>query len=334
MSLRVGVIGLGVGEQHLLAYRRHPQCEVVMLCDFSEEKFLLAREKYPDIPFVHEAESVLTDSRIDVVSIASYDDAHFIQAMTALQHGKHVFVEKPLCQTFAQLRTLKNEWAQHGGKLRLVSNLVLRTTPLYLWLKERINSGELGDIYAFDGDYLYGRLHKITEGWRGQVENYSVMEGGGIHLIDLMLWITQQRPQTISAMGNRIVSRATQFRYNDFVTTTMRFSSTMVARVTANFGCVHRHHHVLRVFGTRATFIYDDAGARLHTSRDPEVVPSPVQLPALPLTKGELIPNFIQAILTDADLSEDTQTIFDGLSVSIACDRALISGMTETIEYV
>jgi predicted dehydrogenase len=333
MKLRVGIIGLGVGEQHLLAYRRHLRCEVVALCDRSEERIALAQKKYADILFTHEAESVLTDPNVDVVSIASYDDAHFEQVMTALRHGKHVFVEKPLCQTADQVRAIKNEWARHNGKLKLVSNLILRAAPAYRWLKEKVSAGEFGEVYAFDGDYLYGRLHKITEGWRGQVENYSVMEGGGIHLIDLMLWITNQRPSAVLTMGNRIASRKTQFRYNDFVATTMQFPSTLVARVTANFGCVHRHHHVIRIFGTQATFIYDDAGARLHTARDPEVAASPLRLPTLPTTKGDLIPNFIQAILTDADLDEDTQAIFDGISISVACDKALLTGETEMIDY-
>lgn len=334
MKLRVGVIGLGVGEQHLLAYRRHPHCEVVALCDRSEEKVALAQEKYANIPFTRDAGCVLSDPNVDVVSIASYDDNHFAQVMTALRHGKHVFVEKPLCQTFDQLRAIKNEWARHDGKLKLASNLILRAAPLYQWLKEKVSAGEFGDVYAFDGDYLYGRLHKITEGWRGQVENYSVIEGGGIHLIDLMLWITNQRPTILSAMGNRIASHGSSFRYNDFVTATMNFPSTMIARVTANFGCVHRHHHLMRIFGTRATFIYDDAGARLHTTCDPEVAASHLRLPTLPATKGDLIPDFIDAILADTDLGDDTQTIFDGLSVSVACDKAMLSGAMETIEYI
>jgi predicted dehydrogenase len=333
-KLGVAVVGLGVGEQHLLTYRRHPRCTIVALCDQSKEKIALAQEKYADIPFAREAESVLVDPNVDVVSIASYDDDHFAQILIALQHGKHVFVEKPLCQTLDQLRTIKNEWVRHGGKLKLASNLILRAAPAYRWLKEKVSTGELGEVYAFDGDYLYGRLHKITEGWRGRIENYSVMEGGGIHLIDLMLWITNQRPSIVSTMGNRIASRETQFRYNDFVTAMMQFPSKMIARVTANFGCVHRHHHVVRIFGTRATFIYDDAGPRLHTTRDASVTASSIILPTLSPTKGDLIPNFIDAILADSDLNNDTQAIFDGLSISIACDKAMSSGKMETIEYI
>ena len=39
---------------------------------------------------------ILTNTEIDVVSIASYDNFHCEQIVLALEHSKHVFVEKPL----------------------------------------------------------------------------------------------------------------------------------------------------------------------------------------------------------------------------------------------
>ncbi len=36
-SLRAGIIGLGVSEGHIAGYQSHPACEVVALCDFSDE---------------------------------------------------------------------------------------------------------------------------------------------------------------------------------------------------------------------------------------------------------------------------------------------------------
>ena len=35
-KLRVGIIGLGVGESHIQGYEKHPSCEVVKICDFNE----------------------------------------------------------------------------------------------------------------------------------------------------------------------------------------------------------------------------------------------------------------------------------------------------------
>ncbi len=64
-----------------------------------------------------------------------------------------------------------------------------------------------------EGDYDYGRLWKITEGWRGDLESYSVTLGGTVHLVDLLLWLTGDRAVRVSATGNRIVTEGTKFRF-------------------------------------------------------------------------------------------------------------------------
>jgi predicted dehydrogenase len=211
----------------------------------------------------------------------------------------------------------------------------LRAAPLYQWLRRAIASGDLGDVYAIDGDYLYGRLDKITAGWRRDVDNYSVVQGGGVHLVDLILWLTQERPASVMAAGNRVCTAGTAYRYNDFVAATLTFPSGLLARITANFGCVHRHQHVLRVFGTRGTFIYDDAGARLHTSRDPAVPATALaNLSPLPASKGDLIPPFVDAIVAGSNGREAAQHEFDVISVCVAADAAVAASQPIAVEYV
>lgn len=219
MSLGVAVIGLGVGEQHAMAYLRSQHCQLRWLHDFNREKSQQLVAKLGHGKVAESFEAIIEDKSVDIVSIASYDDAHFPQVVAALKAGKHVFVEKPLCNTQNELQSIKTIWSQNRRR-HLASNLVLRTAPLYLWLKEMIQRGDCGEIYAFDGDYLYGRLHKITDEWRKDVNDYSVMQGGGVHLVDLMLWLTEQKPVSVIATGNRICTAASNFRYHDFVAAT------------------------------------------------------------------------------------------------------------------
>lgn len=332
--LGVAVVGLGVGEQHARAFHDHPSCRVRSLLDIDASRAELLARSFPEAMVAASLEEILERRDIDVVSIASFDDAHFEQTVRTLAAGKHAFVEKPLCRSLEELAHIKDTWLAAGGRLKLRSNLILRAAPLYRWLRERIRNGHLGRLYAFNGDYLYGRLHKITEEWRGKVLNYSVMLGGGIHLVDLLLWLTGERPAAVTATGNQVCTQDTSFQYNDFVTATFDFHSGLVATITANFGCVHRHQHVLRVFGTRETFLHDDAGARLHESRDPSSFPERIDQAPLAPHKGALVAEFVEAILSDADDGSETQSFFDGVSVCIAADRAVSSGRKETIEYV
>lgn len=322
--LQIAVVGLGVGEQHASAFAGLDTCRVRWVYDLDPSRTAQVIARIGQGAAAASFEAIVADPAVDVVSIASYDDAHAREVLAVLGAGKHALVEKPLCRTEAELIAVQRA-ARAAGR-HLASNLVLRGAPLYRHLKALVDRGELGTIYAFDGDYLYGRLHKITDGWRGEIPDYSVMLGGGVHLVDLMLWITGQRPVTVSASGNRISTSGSRFRSHDFVAATYEFPGGLVGRITANFGSVHRHHHVVRVFGTRGTFIYDDAGARLHRDRDPAVPPEALDLAPLPASKGVLIPDFVAGIRAGADPRAAAEHEFDVIAACIAADQALALG--------
>jgi predicted dehydrogenase len=338
-QLGIAVVGLGIGEQHARMYATLPSCKVKLLVDLNRERADKIAREFPGSSAGIDFDDALDRDDIDVVSIASFDDIHFDQVLRALRAQKHVFVEKPLCRTADELSQVRAALAAEPS-LHLASNLVLRGADLYRWLHDEIAAGAFGEIYAFDGDYLYGRLHKITEGWRGETEEYSVMLGGGIHMIDLMLWLTGQRPMSVYAVGNRICTHGTSFQYDDFTAATMTFPSGMIGRITANFGCMHRHQHVLRIFGTRKTFILDDAGARLMTARDPlkpglaVAGPESITLAAKPLHKGALIPSFVEGIVQKrSPRNADLEATLDAIAIAAACDEAAASSSPVQIRY-
>jgi predicted dehydrogenase len=317
----VGIIGLGVGELHIPGYLKHPNCDIVALCDLSEEKLFLAKEKYPGIRVTQDSDQILEAPDIDIVSIASYDNDHFKQVQKGLQNNKHLFVEKPLClyQKEAQdIRALLDE----KRELRLSSNLILRLSPRFLLLKELIEHGDFGQIYYLEGDYHYGRLHKITEGWRGQLEFYSVVYGGAVHIVDLLLWLTGDTIEEVVAYGNKIASAGTCFRYNDFVACLLKFRSGAIAKISANFSCVKPHFHALEIFGTSATYVNGQDEGYLFTSRDPNVG-SKILTSAYPgVHKGELIYSFVQSIIGEAPAIVTTEDVFKTMSVCFAIEDA------------
>ncbi len=332
-KLGVGVIGLGVGEQHALAYASHGACELRWLFDLSADQAQAVQGRVGQGDIADSYEAILTDDGVDIVSIATFDHLHADAVKAAFEAGKHVFVEKPLCRTAEELQILIEAWNK-ADRPHLASNLVLLAAPLYGWLKGAIADGTLGDIYAFDGDYLYGRPEKITDGWRGNVADYSVMEGGGIHLISLMMDVVGQKPDTAATTANKIATQGTDFHYDDFMATTFTFPSGLIGRITANFGCMHRHHHVVRVFGTKATFIYDDQGPRLMTTRDEDDTAEALDLSPLPSGKGVLIPAFVDGIATGLDSAPGAEKEFDLIAATTAADKAKASEAPITIEYL
>lgn len=340
--LTVGVVGLGnVGQKHARTYFNSSLCELRWLYDIDRKKAEVLSRELTGARVADSYETLLDDEDLDIISIASFDDVHFEQVMLALRRGKHLFVEKPLCRSLDELRAMKGAW-QFAGKPALESNLMSRASPLYNWLATFVKRGGVGEIYAIDAEYWYGRLHKITHGWRRLVPDYSVMQGGAVHLLDVVFMLTDERPTSCVAYGNRICSEGTEFKYDDYRTAIYTFPSSMLLRLTANFGCVHRHQHILRVFGTRATFLLDDAGARVHTTRDnitsglPEGLnPAlPIDLPYRPVSKGDLIAPFLELIRSGGDTGSLAQRNFDVMSAVLACDEAVKAGVEVPVEYV
>ena len=329
----IGISGIGVGERHARMINKLDGFSLLKIYDplFEKAKKLSfelnskACKSYYDL---------VSDDEIEIIIIASPDHFHAEQIIDAFKAGKHVFVEKPLCNTYEELITISNEWQRHNGNLKLFSNLILREAPLYKWLKKSIKEGEFGEIYSVDGDYLYGRKEKIINGWRGTAINYSGMKGGGIHMVDLMCWLTDQKPKSVTTLGNNISTRNSGITVTDYMSTSFNFESGMVGKITSNLGCVHRHQHVLRVFGTKATFIFDDKGPRIHFSSDPSHKVSEIELDGLPEGKSDLIPIFLKAVKNNIDLRSITKDTFNLICILDASDKALISGELENIQYL
>ena len=98
-KLRVGVIGTGrwAGMAHIPGWKRSPLVDLAVVCDIDREK-AQARAKEFDVPdFETDYQKVLSRSDIDVVDIVTSGDNHEPLTFAALEAGKHVLVEKPVC---------------------------------------------------------------------------------------------------------------------------------------------------------------------------------------------------------------------------------------------
>ena len=336
IPLGVGVIGLGVGAQHLRAFAGHPDCRIAAICDFNSARLDELAREFPRAKRYTHAEELIDDADLQIVSIASNDEDHARQVLHALRSGKHVFAEKPLCLSKDDLGAIVRAWRTAGG-LRLSTNTVLRRSPRFRWLKEAILTGTLGTLFCIEGDYIYGRLQKLSHGWRGRISGYSVTLGGGIHIVDLILWLSGQRPVEVVSYGSNLGSTGSGFNGTDLVIALLRFESGLVAKVSANFASVYAHFHRLVVYGTRATFenlpAAVSASARLWRTRDEDAPPAPIDAPYPAVAKGALIPAFVDGVLGRGapDVTEDE--VFASIATCLAIDQAVAERRSVSIDY-
>ena len=334
--LRAGVIGLGVGKQHLKRYREIDGVEVDAICDIDPGRLddvgacYGIERRYTDYRFLTE------DSDIDVVSICSYDDAHVEQAVSAFRHGKHVMIEKPVALNRPDAeRLLRTQ--QDSGKF-MTSNLILRQSPRFRSVKSLMDAGELGDVFCIEGDYLHDILWKITEGWRGKMPFYCTIYGGGIHLVDLMRWMMNEEIDEVSCMGSDVSTRGSGYRYDDTFVALFRFSGGALGKCLTTLGPRRTKFHSLNVYGMKKTFVNDMPDAKLFSGdrpADEELLSNEDERWRYPgMEKGDLIPDFVAAIREGREPEVGARDVFRVMDVCFAAREAAETGRTVKVDYL
>lgn len=332
-NLSVGIIGLGVGESHIAGYEKHQKCRVTKICDNNLEVLQeVNRRNYGKIP-VTDPNDIIFDSSIDIVSIATYDDCHKDQVIASLKNGKHVFVEKPLCLNKEELSSILSTMRENP-QLRVSSNLILRRCPRFIDLRKRIMSGQLGQIFHIESSYDYGRLNKLTGGWRGRIPSYSVTLGGGIHLIDLMHWVSGEKFTEVFAYGNKLSTKGSSFPGYSLTAAVMKSTSGCTASLTSNFGSVTPHHHKISIYGTEATFEQSHSDTVYFFSRDSEKLHEKVNSVYPGTQKGDLLYDFIDSIIREKKPIIEAQEVIDVMSVGLAIDESIKNQNPQKVEYL
>ncbi|PKN08823.1 MAG: hypothetical protein CVU73_06205 [Deltaproteobacteria bacterium HGW-Deltaproteobacteria-8] len=334
-ELRVGVLGLGIGMRHARTVQGHPAAALAALCDPDTTALAAGGKEFPQARLFSSPEEFLDAPDLDVVCIASPDDAHFAQARGALERGRHVFVEKPLCQHEGQTRSLAELLARRP-ELRLSSNLVLRTCPRFLALRQGLEQGRLGTLYHIEADYFWGRKHKLLGGWRAEMDFYSIIQGAAVHMVDLALFLTGRRPLAVTALGSDVGVRGTAQRHNAFAVLLLRFADGLSAKIAAHGGCEHPHFHRVAAYGERGVFQAELAGAGWIGSSEPEASPEP-EAAAYPgrEERGLVLASFLDALRGSAVQPLVSQAdSFAAMSICHAADRSVATGQECPIEYL
>lgn len=321
--LKVGVIGLGVGERHIIGFDGTGQAKTHFLCDIDSKRLSEVAHRRNIVNTTTNADDILSHPEIDIVSIASYDQDHAEQVIKALNNDKHVFVEKPLCLNQAELdaiKTANKEALMRGKSLKLSSNFILRKEARFVNLKSRIEAGEIGDIYLIEGCYDYGRVQKLVSGWRAKTPDYSIMHGGGIHLLDLCQWLTGEKFKPKAAIAHKSVTNGTDFAPPDTILSIGNFGDNIIGKIGANFGSQTAHFHQIKVYGSKGTFIHDCANTSYYFGSEPNVTVERDETIFPSSNKGDLIPDFLKAIQKNASLEIDFEHVDQIMQTSIDID--------------
>jgi predicted dehydrogenase len=332
-KLNVGVIGLGVGARHARILYSNKKVNLISLCDFDKKKVNLYKKIFKNCKFTNKSDDIFKNPNIDIVSIASYDNFHAEHILQAIKYNKHFFIEKPFCLNINELNKICLN-LKKKKEIIFSSNLVLRNNPAFVDLKKKIKKKNTGKIYYCEGDYNYGRINKILYGWRGQIPFYSVVSGGAIHLIDLIVWLSNKKVVSVISEGNKISTMNTKFKNYDLVSALLKFEDGMIAKVTSNFASVTPHHHILSVYCTKSTFFYNNKVIKFYKSRNNSNFKK-INSKFSSKQKSEILNSFIDSVYYQKDLKIVRENeIINLMSICFAIEKSLKTQKWEKVKYI
>ena len=327
---KVGIIGLGVGERHLEAYLKFG-CEVKKIFDLKKKKMFKIKKKYPMVEICKSESDLINDKEIDIVSIASYDNDHYQQIIKCIKNKKSIFVEKPVVLSESHAKNIY-KLLDKNKNIFFFCNFILTESPVFKKLKIDLKKGSYGKLFKIDADYNYGRMQKIIKGWRGKIPFYSVTLGGGIHLVDLLNWISNSRVKEVKSFANKICTYGTNFRYNDCVVSILKYENDMIAKISSNFGCVYPHFHKISLYGTKKTFENDIKYIRIFKKRDSKKN-TEFKNNYKKYYKGNAVKVFLESIGNQKIRKTLIKRVFESLNVCFGIEKSIRTDKKIKMKY-
>ena len=331
MKIIAAVIGTGIGEKHIEAINNFKKSKVKIVCEKNKKKFPYLKKKFPKIRFTTNEDDIFDDKEINLVSIASYDNDHFYQLIRCINSNKKkIIVEKPLCMSFFQLKKIA-KLTHKDKQIKILSNLVLRSSSLFKIFKKKIVSRDL--IYA-ELDYNWGRTHKLY-GWRSKVKNYSLILGASIHMIDLMMWFFKKKPIKVSAIGNSIGVNKKKFEKEGFISMNIHFKDNSIVKLNANATGVYPHFHEIKIFEKKKTIVHNLMNSFILT-RNNQIISKRIYNSGYPdkQNRKKIIQQFIKDITKDKKGTISIKHQLDLMCVCFSALKALETGKIQKINYL
>lgn len=143
------LIGLGYWGPNLLRnFNAQASCFLKYGCDLLDANIAKAQSHYPGITFTKNIDDVLHDAAVELVLIATPTSTHFPLGKKALEAGKHIFLEKPMCGTSVEAEELI-AIAKKMGRHIFVDH-TFAFAPSVTKIHEYVQKKTIGELLYFD----------------------------------------------------------------------------------------------------------------------------------------------------------------------------------------
>lgn len=213
MSVKVALVGYGhLGRWHAQKVDALDSSELMYIVESFEKNALSAKSAHPNSNVVSSYENIIDE--VDAFIIATPTSTHFEIARELVFKGKHVFVEKPVCETYEQACELKD--------IAKDKNIVVQVGH-----SERFHKAWelILNKSFFKGDSTI-EIKRVAP-FKGRATDVDVIQDLMIHDLDLLLYLFDESPVAVESTGYKI-----RTKYWDYVSSIFHFESGKKATIT------------------------------------------------------------------------------------------------------
>ena len=255
----VGVYGVGwAASQHIAAFQKNPNAEVIWLCGRDEARVRATLGKYdlhlPDARVTTRFEDLLASPDVDIIDIATPNHLHAAEAIAAARAGKHFVLEKPTGLDEEELVGIRD--AVRSAEVRTIVSFELRYNPLLRFARWMQTSGRLGHIRFARAQYL-SRVTDWYSGWdwvRTRASGRSHLLAAGCHAVDALRWCAGREATEVSAFHTHFTAG---YEWPTSIIVNMALEGQALGHVTSSTDFMLPYTFQLELMGDRATLRQD-----------------------------------------------------------------------------
>lgn len=242
----VAQIGCGYwGPNVLRNFSAQQDCWVKFVAEINPERQAYVRANFPRSEVVTSLDSILNDSEIDAVIVATPASSHHALTKQVLESGKHAFVEKPLATSTKQADELV-KLAESSGKTLMVGHTFLYNAAVR-YAKKLLSEDELGQLY-----YIYSQRLNLGQ-VRSDVNAWWNLAPHDVSI--LMYFMNGELPVSVSAVGVSYIQPGIE----DVVFATLKWANGVTGHIHVSWldpGKIRK----MTLVGSRKMVVYDDVG--------------------------------------------------------------------------
>ena len=255
-TTKIGIVGLGrLGKQHAknLAFKVHG-ADLVCACSVVADELDFAKDILGVQTVFDNYDTMLSQmqGKMDAVFLVTSTNGHANQIIAGLEHGYHVFCEKPLALNVADCKRVEAVHKKHTDKVCLIG-FVRRYDASYYDAKQRIVAGQIGTpimVRSQSGD---------MDEWAEFQIAFCKTSGGifldcSIHDIDLCRWLLETEFSQVYAIGGSYAHKGFDtVQDGDNVSVMCKMANGTMSYICATRTQHHGHATHTEIIGTKGT---------------------------------------------------------------------------------